>query len=91
MPQLGEDGLSLLFAMDIKGALQPLVLPSIATGKPSNGFLTTNPTLFAAIKSRKSPIPIPAPCAIPIGIFFKIQLTTFSITECSCVSNDGYF
>ncbi|EEG85103.1 putative permease [Proteus penneri ATCC 35198] len=29
MPQLGEDGLSLLFAMDIKGALQPLVLPSV--------------------------------------------------------------
>ncbi|WP_193015751.1 NCS2 family permease [Proteus sp. FME41] len=29
MPQLGEEGLSLLFAMDIKGALQPLVLPSV--------------------------------------------------------------
>ena len=29
MPQLGEEGLALLFAMDIKGALQPLVLPSV--------------------------------------------------------------
>ncbi|WGO83109.1 NCS2 family permease [Arsenophonus apicola] len=29
LPTLGEDGLSLLFSMDIVGALQPIVLPSL--------------------------------------------------------------
>lgn len=29
LPTLGEDGLSLLFSMDIVGALQPVVLPSL--------------------------------------------------------------
>ncbi|MEG0280522.1 MAG: NCS2 family permease [Morganella sp. (in: enterobacteria)] len=29
LPSLGEDGLSLFFSMDIKGALQPVVLPTV--------------------------------------------------------------
>ncbi|MNC31533.1 hypothetical protein D3C75_798560 [compost metagenome] len=45
-----------------------------ATGKPSSGFLITKPTPFAAISSRNRPIPIPVPCATPIGKLRKIQL-----------------